>query len=104
MWMRGYNVLHPMGWDAFGLPAEITPSRTMPFPREWTLGQHLRHKAAEILQLALGYDWATEVATCLPEYLPAGIRGSLFTCPKEASLYRSRARGTGALGAPPYGQ
>jgi leucyl-tRNA synthetase len=67
MWMRGYNVLHPMGWDAFGLPAENAALKNNTPPREWTLANIAAMKR-QFLRLGMGFDWATEVTTCLPEY------------------------------------
>jgi len=67
MWMRGYNVLHPMGWDAFGLPAENAALKNGVPPREWTLGNVAAMKK-QMRRMGLSYDWATEVTTCLPDY------------------------------------
>jgi leucyl-tRNA synthetase len=67
MWMRGYNVLHPMGWDAFGLPAENAALKHNTPPREWTTANIAAMKR-QFERLGMGFDWATEVTTCLPEY------------------------------------
>ncbi len=67
MWMRGYNVLHPMGWDAFGLPAENAALKNNTPPREWTLANVAAMKK-QMRRMGLSYDWATEVTTCLPDY------------------------------------
>jgi leucyl-tRNA synthetase len=67
MWMRGYNVLHPMGWDAFGLPAENAAIKNNVPPREWTLANIAAMKR-QFERLGMAFDWATEVTTCLPDY------------------------------------
>ena len=67
MWMRGYNVLHPMGWDAFGLPAENAAIKNKVPPREWTL-RNIKNMKAQMKRLGFAYDWSTEVTTCFPEY------------------------------------
>src|SRR5438270_1855620 len=67
MWMSGYNVLHPMGWDAFGLPAVNAAIKNNVPPREWTL-RNIAHMKAQMKRLGFAYDWSREVTTCLPEY------------------------------------
>ena len=67
MWMRGYNVLHPMGWDAFGLPAENAAIKNNRPPREWTLENIAAMKKTH-RRFAFSYDWDREVSTCEPEY------------------------------------
>ncbi len=67
MWMNGHNVLHPMGWDSFGLPAENAAIQNHTPPRQWTLGNIAKMKA-QMNRLGFAYDWSREVTTCLPEF------------------------------------
>jgi leucyl-tRNA synthetase len=66
-WMRGFNVLHPMGWDAFGLPAENAAIANKRHPREWTL-QNIAAMKKTHRRFGFSYDWDREVSTCEPEY------------------------------------
>jgi len=66
-WMRGFNVLHPMGWDAFGLPAENAAIANKRPPREWT-HQNIAAMKKTHRRFAFSYDWDREVSTCEPEY------------------------------------
>ncbi len=67
MWMNGYNVLHPMGWDSFGLPAENAAIKNNTPPKQWTLGNIAAMKK-QMKRLGFTYDWSREVTTCLPDY------------------------------------
>ncbi len=65
--MRGYNVLSPMGWDAFGLPAENQAIKHKIHPRDWTFKNIARIKE-QLNSWGIGYDWGREVTTCKPDY------------------------------------
>ena len=65
--MRGFNVLHPMGWDAFGLPAENAALTEKKHPGNWTY-QNIKIMKSQLLQMGLSLDWDRELATCHPEY------------------------------------
>jgi leucyl-tRNA synthetase len=67
MWMNGYNVLHPMGWDSFGLPAENAAIQNNTPPREWTL-RNIANMKTQMKRLGFAYDWSREVTTCMPDY------------------------------------
>ncbi len=65
--MNGYNVLHPMGWDSFGLPAENAAIQNNIHPAKWTF-DNINNMKSQLMRLGLGYDWDREIATCAQTY------------------------------------
>jgi leucyl-tRNA synthetase len=66
-WMQGHNVLHPIGWDAFGLNAENAAIKRGADPKEWTY-RNIDHQAASFKRMGMSFDWARVVRTCDPEF------------------------------------
>ena len=98
--MQGFNVLHPFGWDAFGLPAENAAIKNKLHPETWTLA-NIAHMKGQLQRLGISYAWGREIATCLPDYyrwnqwlflrmLEKGIayrrRSSVNWCPTDQTV------------------
>ncbi|MBY9065925.1 leucine--tRNA ligase [Hyphomonas sp. WL0036] len=85
---KGYNVLHPMGWDAFGMPAENAAMERKVHPGKWTYA-NIESMKAQFRKLGLSLDWSREFATCDPEYY--GAQQALFLKLMERGLVYRKA-------------
>ena len=80
---RGFNVLHPMGWDAFGLAAENAAMERGIHPKEWTYS-NIATMRDQLKSMGLSLDWSREIATCDPEY--SGHQQAMFLDMLEAGM------------------
>jgi leucyl-tRNA synthetase len=97
--MQGFEVLHPMGWDAFGMPAENAAMEKGVHPGGWTR-DNIANMKAQLKRLGFALDWSRELATCEPEYY--GQEQALFLDLYAAGLvYRKSRRSTGTRSTTP---
>lgn len=66
-WMNGFNVLHPIGWDSFGMPAENAAIKNNVHPHPWTI-ENIATMTAQLKGIGISYDWSREISTCEPDY------------------------------------
>jgi leucyl-tRNA synthetase len=86
---KGFNVLHPMGWDAFGMPAENAAMENNVHPAKWTY-ENIDHMKNQLKRLGFSFDWSREIATCDPEYY--GQEQAMFLDFMDAGLvYRKES-------------
>ena len=96
---RGFNVLHPMGWDAFGMPAENAAMENKVHPRTWTY-ENIATMQAQLKSMGLSLDWSREIATCDPSYYKH--QQGMFLDFLEAGLVeRKHPRSTGTRSTRP---
>ena len=95
----GHNVLHPMGWDAFGLPAENAAIQNRVNPKSWTY-DNIAAMRGQLKTMGLSLDWTREFATCDPEYYAASRSSSSISSPPASPIAGSR-RSTGTRSTRP---
>jgi len=87
--LQGYNVLHPIGWDAFGLPAENAAIKNNTHPGKWTYS-NIANMRTQLQRMGYSYDWRREVATCRPEYY-RWEQEFFLKCLEKGLVYRKKA-------------
>ncbi|WP_418764610.1 leucine--tRNA ligase [Mailhella sp.] len=87
--LQGYNVLHPIGWDAFGLPAENAAIKHGTHPAKWTYA-NIDNMRSQLQRMGYSYDWRRELATCRPEYY-RWEQGFFLKCLEKGLVYRKKA-------------
>ncbi|WP_446424681.1 leucine--tRNA ligase [Mailhella sp.] len=87
--LQGYNVLHPIGWDAFGLPAENAAIKNNTHPGKWTYS-NIDNMRTQLQRMGYSYDWRREIATCRPEYY-RWEQEFFLKCLEKGLVYRKKA-------------